>query len=123
MSDITSAAALHLKLDRLLAAMEGVAAKQEEQDESIKTLTAGLDLLKQGQDDMRAAIEELTDAADEEGDGELREVLLRLTQQMEQMVADGTRMVTVINGLPRAMSDAAMDAVRLALGEAIDPRP
>lgn len=123
MSDITSAAALHLKLDRLLAAMEGVAAKQEEQDESIKTLTAGLDLLKQGQDDMRAAIEELTDAADEGGDGELREVLLRLTQQMEQMVADGTRMVTVINGLPRAMSDAAMDAVRLALGEAIDPRP
>ena len=123
MSDITSAAALHLKLDRLLAAMEGIAAKQEEQDESIKTLTAGLDLLKQGQDDMRAAIEELTDAADEEGDGELREVLLRLTQQMEQMVADGTRMVTVINGLPRAMSDAAMDAVRLALGEAIDPRP
>lgn len=123
MSDITSAAALHLKLDRLLATMEGVAAKQEEQDEAIKTLTAGLDLLRQGQNDMRAAIEELTDAADEEGDGELREVLLRLTQQMEQMVADGTRMVTVINGLPRAMSDAAMDAVRLALGEAIDPRP
>lgn len=123
MSDITSAAALHLKLDRLIAAMEGVAAKQEEQDVAIETLTAGLDLLRQGQDDMRAAIEELTDAADEEGDGELREVLLRLTQQMEQMVADGTRMVTVINGLPRAMSDAAMDAVRLALGEAIEPRP
>lgn len=122
---MSDAASLHLKLDRVLAEMAGVSGRLDEHNEAIERLTAGLELLRQGQDDVRTAVETLAEAADQDGadGGELAASLLRMGNRLDQMVADSTRMVTVINGLPRAMSDAAMDAVRLALGEAIDPRP
>lgn len=125
MSGQSDAAALHLKLDRVLAELAGIRAWQNDHEEALSALTAGLDLLRQGQDDTRATVAELVDAADQDGveGGELAVVLLRINSRLDQMVADGTRMVTVLNTLPRAMSDAAMDGVRLALGEGLDVLP
>lgn len=115
-----AAASLHLKLDRVLAELGALSAKQEETEEAVSALTAGLELLRGEMGDTRAAVEALAEAADAGGGGELNETLTRIHEHLEQIAADGDRMVTVINGLPRAMSDAAMDAVRLALGEAVD---
>lgn len=113
-------ASLHLKLDRVLAELAALSGKQAELEEGQTALVAGLELLRAEVGDTRAAVDALAEAADAGGDGELGETLTRIHEQLEQIAADGGRMVTVINGLPRAMSDAAMDAVRLALGEAVD---
>lgn len=115
-------ASLHLKLDRVLAGLAALSSKQDELEEGQAALAAGLKLLRADLGDTRAAVQALAEAADEDpgGGGELAEALRGINGQLEQIAADGTRMVTVVNGLPRVLSDAAMDAVSLAMGGGMD---
>lgn len=113
---------LHLKLDRLLAGQERILARQDAHEQALAAVAAGLQARDEAMDAVRELLSRLVEEATDEGQngGEMRDLLLKLERHLAQIVADGTRMVTVINGLPRAMSDAAMDAVRLAMGDALD---
>lgn len=118
--------AVSLKLDRMLAEMGEVRAEVRELGEAQAALTAGLVQLGNQVDTLDASIVALNEAInEEEPDGqerarELAGALRRLGENMKQLSEETARVVTVMNGLPRAMSDAAMDGVRLALGDALD---
>lgn len=113
---------LHLKLDRLLAGQERILARQEDHEAALVALKAGLDARDEAMEAVRELLARLVEEATDEGQdgGEMRDLLVKLERHLAQISADNGRMVTVINGLPRAMSDAAMDAVRLAMGDAVD---
>lgn len=117
---------LHLKLDRILAQQERLLARQDVFETTIGTLIRGLTAHGDALDTLREALERLWTAVTEEdeGGGEMRDLIVTMNRLLAQIVADGERMVTVINTLPRAMSDAAMDGVRLAMGDGVSvPRP
>lgn len=107
---------LHLKLDRILA---GQAAHQQalaDNDNSIKTLIAGMHALSDDQATMRELLTQLAEAMSQEQDNtEMRDLITRIEAHMALMVANGNDMVEALNTLPQAMSDATADGVRLAM--------
>ena len=115
---------LHLKLDRVLAELAQQRQATADLDVTVAALTQGLGALSDDLATQREVLERLTAAAStEEGGEEMRALIARIEASLAQMVADGGRMVTVLNGLPRAVSDAAIDGIRLAMGEGVDAPP
>lgn len=112
---------LHLKLDRILA---GQAAHQQalsDNETSIKTLIAGMHALSDDQATMRELLAQLAEAISQEQDNtELRDLIQKIEAHMARSVENGEHMLETLESLPRAMSEAAVDGVRLALGDAID---
>ena len=112
---------LHLKLDRILVGQAEQRQATASLELSIVALTEGLGALAEDLATQRELLARLAAAASAEQDGgEMRELIARIEASLAQIAADGGRMVTVLNGLPRAVSDAAMDGVRLAMGEGLD---
>jgi len=121
---IMAEADLHLKLDRILARQDEQIDKTADLEASITALVGGLSALSDGLNVQTELLERVIEAISAETpDSGLRDVLASIQASLKQIAEDGTRMVTVINTLPRAMSDAAIDGVRLALGEAVDVKP
>lgn len=115
---------LHLKLDRILARQDEQIDKTADLETSITALVGGLSVLSDGLNTQTELLERVIEAISAETpDSDLRDLLASIQASLKQIAEDGTRMVTVINTLPRAMSDAAIDGVRLALGEAVDVKP
>ena len=111
---------LHLKLDRILSRQDEQMDATANLEQSITALVGGLSALSDGLDVQTELLERVIAAISAETpDGGLRDVLVSIQASLAQIVADGTRMVTVMNTLPRAMSDAAIDGVRLAMGDAV----
>ena len=117
---------LALKLDKLLAELADTRAEVRELREAQAALTAGLVQVGNQVDTLGAsivALHEAVNAEDPEGQERAKQLaaaLRRIGENMNQLSEETARVVTVANGLPRAVSDAAMDGVRLALGDAID---
>ena len=115
---------LHLKLDRILAGQAEQRQATASLELSIVALTTGLGTLSDDLATQRELLARLAEAASSEQDGgEMRDLIVRIEASLAQIKADGGRMVTVLNGLPRAVSDAAIDGIRLAMGEGVDVPP
>lgn len=120
MSDTT----VHLKLDRLLAGQDRIIAGQTEQDATTRALIAGVENLAAGLDANRELLTQLAEAMSaEEGGEELRDLVLSITQHLEQIEADGGQVVALLTDLTPALERAAHDGVRLAMGDGIDIPP
>lgn len=118
--------AVSLKLDKVLAEVEDSRAEVRELREAQGALTAGLVQLGRQVDTLGesiVALNEAVNAEDPEGQERAKQLagaLKRIAENIKQLSEETVRVVTVMNGLPRAVSDAAMDGVRLALGGALD---
>ncbi len=118
---------LHLKLDRILAQGEQVLARQDDFDAAVGALLAALHAMSDDmatQREVLAKLVERVDAASGDDGGEMRELIARLELHLGQIAGQCERMVTGIDALPRVLSDAAIDGVRLAMGDGLDlPKP
>jgi predicted nucleic acid-binding Zn-ribbon protein len=118
--------AVSLKLDKVLAEQGDTRAEVRELREAQAALTAGLVQLGNQVDTLNGsivALDEAVNAEDPEGQERAKQLagaLRRIGETMKQLSEETARVVTVMNGLPRAVSDAALDGVRLALGDALD---
>ena len=119
---IMAEADLHLKLDRILA-------RQDDQDRAIlaleeasRALTGGLSALADGLDVQNELLKRVVQAISaEQADSGFAALLVSIQASLAQVVADGEHIVTVLETLPRAMSDAVLDGVRLAMGDGVSP--
>ena len=112
---------LHLKLDRILANQAAHRQALADNETSIKTLIAGMHALSDDQATMRELLTQLAEAMSKEQDNtELRDLIQKIEAHMARSVENGEHMLETLESLPRAMSEAAVDGVRLALGDAID---
>lgn len=116
-----SESAIYLKLDRILAGQESILERQTDQDASIEALTAGLSNLVDALDTQRELLARLAKAMSaEQGEDEVRDAILAISQSLKQIQEDSGQMVTMLSGLGPALSEAAHDAVRIAMGDGVD---
>ncbi len=116
-----SDSAIHLKLDRILAGQECILERQTDQDASIEALTAGLSNLVDALDTQRELLARLAKAMSaEHGADEVRDAILAISQSLKQLQEDSGQMVTILSGLGPALSKAAQDAVRMAMGDGVE---
>lgn len=116
-----SDSAIHLKLDRILAGQESILERQTDQDASIEALTAGLSNLVDALDTQRELLARLAKAMSaEQGADEVRDAILAISQSLKQLHEDSGQMVTILSGLGPALSEAAHDAVRMAMGDGVE---
>ena len=116
---------LHLKLDRILAGQEQIAARQADTDAALEALIAGLTNLAQTMDVQRELLVKLAEAMSQEDAGtELHELIEGMTASLRQIQADGQAMQEALGRLPDVVSKAAQEGATLAMGGAIDvPEP
>ena len=113
---------LHLKLDKVLAGLDGVTSEQADQRNTIAALTQSIGNLDNTLNTLIEAVSRLAEAvsAEQAAEGsEMKELIARIAASLEQIQADGTRMVTTIFRLPDELSRAAHDAVRMAMGDGV----
>lgn len=116
-----SDSAIHLKLDRILAGQESILERQTDQEASIEALTAGLSNLVDALDTQRELLARLAKAMSaEQGGDEVRDAILAISQSLKQLQDDSGQMVTMLSGLGPALSEAAQDAVRMAMEDGVE---
>ncbi len=113
---------LHLKLDRILA-------RQDDQERAIAEHELVLSILVQGVRELvplfatqREMLQRLLEAAgDETGDdGEMTKLIQRIEAALTQQTADMSQIRVTLQRLPGQVEAAAIDGVRMAVGEGVD---
>ncbi len=113
---------LHLKLDRILA-------RQDDQERAMAEHELVLSILVQGVRELvpllgtqREMLQRVLEAAsDETGDsGEMAKLIQRIEAAMTQQTADLSQIRVTLQRLPGQVEAAAIDGVRMAVGEGMD---
>ncbi len=111
---------LHLKLDRILAGQE---------DQATAELELVLSMLLQGVQNLipllgtqREMLQRLLEAASDEtgDDGEMTKLIQRIEAALTQQTADMSAIRVTLQRLPGQVEAAAIDGVRMAVGEGMD---
>ena len=113
---------VHLKLDKVLAGLDAVVTEQAEQRSTIAALTQSIGNLDNTLNTLIEVVSQLAQAVSSEQaaeGGEMKELIARIAVRLDEIKADGTRMVTTIFRLPDELSRAAHDAVRMALRDGV----
>ena len=114
---------LHLKLDRLLAGQEDQAAAMAELNLVLSMVLQGLNNLVPLLETHREMLGLIMQAATAEGgdDGELGKLLARIEAALTQQTADMSAIRVTLQRLPGQVEDAAIDGIRMAMGDGVDP--
>ena len=119
-----SDAALHLKLDRILAGQDQILNRIIEQDETTAILTAAMATLNDSIGTQTEAINRLAEALSEEQDSsDLHEAIKSIATSLKQIKEDGANMHVMLGRLAPAVAQAAQDAVFMAMGDGVDIPP
>ena len=113
---------LHLKLDRLLAG-------QEAHTKAVESLELVMSMVLQGVQNLipllgtqREMLQRVLEAASDEGadGGEMQELIGRIEAALTQQTADMSAIRVTLQRLPGQVEAAAIDGVRMAVGEGVD---
>jgi len=113
---------LHLKLDRILA-------RQDDQEQAMAEHELVLSILVQGVRELvpllgtqREMLQRVLEAASSEtgDDGEMAKLIQRIEAAMTQQTADLSQIRVTLQRLPGQVEAAAIDGVRMAVGEGMD---
>ena len=113
---------LHLKLDRLLAG-------QEAHTEAVASLELVMSMVLQGVQNLvpllgtqTEMLRQVLEAAGDEGadGGEMQELIGRIEAALTQQTADMSAIRVTLQRLPGQVEAAAIDGVRMAVGEGVD---
>ena len=113
---------LHLKLDRLLAG-------QEAHTKAVESLELVMSMVLQGVQNLipllgtqREMLQRVLEAASDEGadGGEMQELIARIEAALTQQTADMSAIRVTLQRLPGQVEAAAIDGVRMAVGEGVD---
>lgn len=119
-----SDAALHLKLDRILAGQNQILNRIIEQDETTAILTAAMATLNDFIGTQTEVIDRLAEALSEEQDSsDLHEAIKSIAASLKQIKEDGADMHVMLGRLAPAVAQAAQDAVFMAMGDGVDIPP
>ncbi|MEA2788991.1 MAG: hypothetical protein QOG73_1397 [Acetobacteraceae bacterium] len=119
-----SEAALHLKLDRILAGQDQILNRMPEQDETTAILTAAMATLNDSIGTQTEVINRLAEALSEEQDSsDLHEAIKSIATSLKQIKEDGANMQVMLGRLAPAVAQAAQDAVFMAMGDGVDIPP
>jgi DNA-binding transcriptional regulator GbsR (MarR family) len=119
-----SEAALHLKLDRILAGQDQILNRMTEQDETTAILTAAMATLNDSIGTQTEVINRLAEALSEEQDSsDLHEAIKSIATSLKQIKEDGANMQVMLGRLAPAVAQAAQDAVFMAMGDGVDIPP
>jgi methyl-accepting chemotaxis protein len=115
---------LHLKADRLLAVQAEHTQKLADLNESVSALAAGLSdgVLPQLQDHKQMLQDILEAATDEPESGGVSDLIRQLMALMREQNGQLHEVATALQRLPSAIERAAIDGVRLAMGDGVDAR-
>lgn len=113
---------LHLKLDRILAGQEEQSKRQAEQELVLSMLVQGVQNLIPLFGAQREMLQRVLEAAsDETGDGgEMAKLIQRIEAALTQQTADMSQIRVTLQRLPGQVEAAAIDGVRMAVGEGVD---
>jgi hypothetical protein len=115
---------IHLKLDRILAGQSQIFARMGEHDETIRVLISAMSVMREAVNTQTETINRLSEAiSGEEGAGEIATALASIADYLKKIQQDGARMVILVGRLPDAVTQAAQDAVAMALGDGVDIPP
>jgi hypothetical protein len=119
-----SDAALHLKLDRILAGQERILNRIIEQDETTAILTAAMATLNDSIGTQTEVINRLAKALSGEQDSsDLHEAITSIAISLKQIKEDGANMHVMLGRLAPSVAQAAQDAVFMAMGDGVDIPP
>jgi DNA-binding transcriptional regulator GbsR (MarR family) len=119
-----SEAALHLKLDRILAGQDQILNRMTEQDETTAILTAAMATLNDSIGTQTEVINRLAEALSEEQDSsDLHEAIKSIATSLKQIKEDGANMHVMLGRLAPSVAQAAQDAVFMAMGDGVDIPP
>jgi DNA-binding transcriptional regulator GbsR (MarR family) len=119
-----SDAALHLKLDRILAGQERILNRIIEQDETTAILTAAMATLNDSIGTQTEVINRLAEALSGEQDSsDLHEAITSIAISLKQIKEDGAKMHVMLGRLAPSVAQAAQDAVFMAMGDGVDIPP
>ena len=119
-----SEAALHLKLDRILAGQDQILNRIIEQDETTAILTAAITTLNNSIGTQTEVIDRLAEALSEEsGSSDLHEAIKSIATSLKQLKEDGASMHVMLGRLAPSVAQAAQDAVFMAMGDGVDIPP
>jgi DNA-binding transcriptional regulator GbsR (MarR family) len=119
-----SDAALHLKLDRILAGQERILNRIIEQDETTAILTAAMATLNDSIGTQTEVINRLAEALSEEQDNsDLHEAIKSIATSLKQIKEDGANLNVMLGRLAPSVAQAAQDAVFMAMGDGVDIPP
>ena len=113
---------LHLKLDRILAGQEDAAKERAELELVLSMLLQGVQNLIPLFGTQREMLQRLLEAASDEtgGGGEITELIARIEAALTQQTADMSAIRVTLQRLPGQVEAAAIDGVRMAVGEGAD---
>ena len=113
---------LHLKLDRILAGQEDQAKATAELELTLSMLLQGVQNLIPLLGTQREMLQRLLEAASDEGGdgGEMVELIGRIEAALIQQTADMSAIRVTLQRLPGQVEAAAIDGVRMAVGEGVD---
>ncbi len=113
---------LHLKLDRILAGQEDQAKATAELELVVSMLAQGLQNLVPLLGTQREMLQRLLEAAGDEtaDDGEMAKLIQRIEAALTQQTADMSAIRVTLQRLPGQVEAAAIDGVRMAVGEGAD---
>jgi chromosome segregation ATPase len=103
-------AALHLKLDRILAGQDQILNRMTEQDETTAILTAAMATLNDSIGTQTEVINRLAEALSEEQDSsDLHEAIKSIATSLKQIKEDGANMHVMLGRLAPSVAQAAQD--------------
>ena len=113
---------LHLKLDRILAGQEDQATATAELNLVLSMVLQGVQGLVPLLRTLREMLQRLLEAASDEtgGDGEMTKLIQRIEAALTQQTADMSQIRVTLQCLPGQVEAAAIDGVRMAVGEGVD---
>ncbi len=113
---------LHLKLDRILAGQEDQAKAAAELELVMSMLLQGVQNLIPLFATQREMLQRLLEAASDEtgDDGEMTKLIQSIEAALIQQTADMSAIRVTLQRLPGQVEAAAIDGVRMAVGEGMD---
>jgi hypothetical protein len=113
---------LHLKLDRILAGQDDQAKATVELELTLSMLLQGVQSLIPLFGTQREMLQRLLEAASDEtgDDGEMTKLIQRIEAALTQQTADMSAIRVTLQRLPGQVEAAAIDGVRMAVGEGMD---
>ena len=113
---------LHLKLDRILARLDDQDRVMADHELALSILVQGVQKLVPLLGTQREMLQRVLEAAsDDTGDGsEMAKLIGRIETALTQQTADLSQIRVTLQRLPGQVEAAAIDGVRMAVGEGVD---